>query len=148
MWWSTVLGERNSCSAIAFCTAAVSSVTPSPFNPSTGYGSANFDRRNVFNTSWYYTLPFGKGGKFSFNNSFLDRVVGGWFTSGIWSWQSGFPLCIAADGGSKNSVTSSGVSSGGAGGSGGASLQGDVPPPASTGRAWLPNTMIERFFCL
>jgi hypothetical protein len=71
---------------------------PSPFDPSTGYGSASFDRRNVFNASWYYTLPFGKGGRFSFNNSFLNRVIGGWFTSGIWTWQSGFPLCIAADG--------------------------------------------------
>jgi hypothetical protein len=71
---------------------------PSPFDPQTGYATALFDRRNVFNATYYYTLPFGHGQKFSFANSFLNRIVGGWFSSGIWTWQSGQPLCIAADG--------------------------------------------------
>ena len=71
---------------------------PSPYLPQTGYGTAAFDRRNVFNATWYYTLPFGHGQRFSTSNAFLNHIIGGWFSSGIWTWQSGLPNCIAADG--------------------------------------------------
>ncbi len=71
---------------------------PSPYQQSTGYGTAAFDRRNVFNATWYYVLPFGHGERFSSSNSFVNRIIGGWYSSGIWTWQSGLPLCIAADG--------------------------------------------------
>jgi hypothetical protein len=71
---------------------------PSPFNQSTGYGTAAFDRRNVFNSSWYYQLPFGQGKRFSSSSNFLNRIIGGWYSSGIWTWQSGLPMCIAANG--------------------------------------------------
>lgn len=69
-----------------------------PFDPATAYASSQFDRRHVFNANFYYQLPFGKGAHFSTGNSITDRIVGGWYVSGIWSWQSGLPLCIAADG--------------------------------------------------
>ncbi len=71
---------------------------PSPYQPSTGYGTAPFDRRNVFNATWYYALPFGHGQRFASSNSFINRIIGGWYSSGIWTWQSGLPLCIGADG--------------------------------------------------
>lgn len=71
---------------------------PSPYDQSTGYGTSIFDRRHVFNASWYYELPIGKGKRFSSGNGFIDRIIGGWYSSGIWSWQSGQPLCIGADG--------------------------------------------------
>ncbi len=71
---------------------------PSPFDPATGYSSAAFDRRNVFNATWYYVLPFGKGQRFAASNSFINRIIGGWYSSGIWTWQSGLPICIGADG--------------------------------------------------
>ena len=71
---------------------------PSPYQQSTGYGTAAFDRRNVFNSTWYYVLPFGHGQRFASSNSFINRIIGGWYSSGIWTWQSGLPICIAADG--------------------------------------------------
>ncbi len=71
---------------------------PSPYNQSTGYGTAAFDRRSVFNATWYYALPFGHGQRFASGNSFINRIIGGWYSSGIWTMQSGLPLCIAADG--------------------------------------------------
>ena len=71
---------------------------PSPFMPSTGYTSEPYDRRHVANAAWYYVLPFGRGRHFSTSSGILNRVVGGWYTSGIWTWASGQPLCAYADG--------------------------------------------------
>ena len=70
----------------------------SPFNPITGYSAEPFDRRNVFNAAAYYVLPFGRGRRFASGNNIADHIIGGWYASGIWTWQSGQPLCIGADG--------------------------------------------------
>jgi hypothetical protein len=119
---------------------------PSPFQPSTGYGTSIFDRRHVFNVAWYYELPFGKGKMFSTGNGVLDRIVGGWYTSGIWTYQSGQPLCIAANGdygdigsGANNqtcAVTTSNLFGSasrhnGIAGSGGVGVNGDPAPPTA-----------------
>ncbi len=71
---------------------------PSPFDPSTGYTAEPYDTRNVFNVAAYYQLPFGKGKRFLSSSNLLDRFVGGWWLSGIWTWQSGQPQCVGADG--------------------------------------------------
>lgn len=63
-----------------------------------GWGSNNGDRRQVINATWYYLLPFGKGRHFSTSSGILDRIIGGWYTSGIWTWATGRPICIGADG--------------------------------------------------
>jgi len=52
------------------------------------YGPTLFDRTHVFNASWYYELPFGRG------SSALNRVIGGWYTSGIYTANSGLPLTV------------------------------------------------------
>ncbi len=52
------------------------------------YGPTLFDRTHVFNASWYYELPF-RG-----SNSVLNRVIGGWYTSGIYTANSGLPLTV------------------------------------------------------
>lgn len=70
----------------------------SPYNLNLDYASELFDRRHVFNTWWTYPLPFGKGGAYGPHNSILDRAIGGWTVSGIWTSATGFPVCIAADG--------------------------------------------------
>ena len=69
-----------------------------PFNFFSGWGSNNGDRRHVINASWYYLLPFGKGRQFATSNNILDRVVGGWYVSGIYTWATGLPDCVGADG--------------------------------------------------
>jgi Carboxypeptidase regulatory-like domain len=70
----------------------------SPYNLSLDYSSELFDRKHVINTWWTYALPFGKGGTYSLHNSVLDRTVGGWTVSGIFTLATGFPLCITANG--------------------------------------------------
>ena len=71
---------------------------PTPFNFFSGWGSNNGDRRHVINATWYYQLPFGKGRHFATSNNILDRIAGGWYVSGIYTWATGLPACIGADG--------------------------------------------------
>ena len=71
----------------------------SPFNLNLDKSSETFDRRHVVNIWYYYTLPFGKGQKYSFGDSkLLDQIVGGWYTSGIYQFSTGVPLHISANG--------------------------------------------------
>ena len=71
---------------------------PSSFDFLSGKASNNGDRRHVINATWYYELPFGKGKQFSASNNIVNRIIGGWHTSGIWLWATGTPVCIGADG--------------------------------------------------
>ncbi len=71
---------------------------PTPFDFNSGTASANGDRRHVFNVSWYYVLPFGKGQRYASGNGIWDRVIGGWYSSGVWTWETGLPSCVIADG--------------------------------------------------
>ena len=70
----------------------------SPFNYNIDKSSEPFDRRHTINLWWYYTLPFGKGAKYSAGNSFVNRVIGGWYSSGIFTYATGLPMYISADG--------------------------------------------------
>lgn len=68
----------------------------SPYNLALDKSSESFDRRHVVNVWWYYQLPFGKG-RFS-APAFLDRVIGGWGVSGIFTYFTGTPMHIVANG--------------------------------------------------
>lgn len=70
----------------------------SPYNLSLDRASESFDRRHVFNLWYYYQLPFGHGKQFDIHNSALDHIVGGWYTSGIWTYYTGLPMYISAGG--------------------------------------------------
>jgi hypothetical protein len=72
---------------------------PTPFDLNSQYASNNGDRRHVINASAYYLLPFGKGRHFTTSNGILDRVIGGWYVSGIWTYETGLPFCVGAGGG-------------------------------------------------
>ena len=51
------------------------------------------DSPHRFNISGVWELPFGKGkALLASGNGFVSRLVGGWQASGIWNFQSGFPL--------------------------------------------------------
>jgi hypothetical protein len=58
------------------------------------YGAANGDFRHIFNANGTFDLPFGSGHRLSFNNSALNRLVGGWFVAGIFTARSGRPLSV------------------------------------------------------
>jgi hypothetical protein len=61
--------------------------------PSVDYGPSLFDRKHIFNFSYLYELPLGKGHRFG-GGDLSSRLLGGWFTSGIYSAFSGLPLFV------------------------------------------------------
>jgi hypothetical protein len=66
----------------------------SSFNPNLQYGPSLFDRKHVFNAIFNYDLPAGKGHKFSFSNGALDKVISGWYVTGVFRANSGLPLPV------------------------------------------------------
>lgn len=63
------------------------------YNTSVQYGPSSYDRRHVFNTYYQYDLPAGAGHKFHTGNV-LDKVIGGWYTSGILAAWTGLPVKV------------------------------------------------------
>jgi hypothetical protein len=58
-------------------------------------GTADFDRRHVFNSNIAYTLPIGKGRQFGGSKGALfDSLFGGWDTGVLTTWQTGAPFTI------------------------------------------------------
>src|SRR5439155_832356 len=63
------------------------------FHPGVDYGPSAYDRTHVFNANYVYDLPAGRGHKLS-GGRFLDRIIGGWYTSGVFTALSGVPLFV------------------------------------------------------
>lgn len=52
-----------------------------------------FDARHIVSANYVYDLPFGKGQKFLGSTSgWVNTLLGGWSTSGILSYRTGFPF--------------------------------------------------------
>lgn len=51
-----------------------------------------FDRPQRFITAINYDLPIGKGKLINLENSWVDRLLGGWRVNGIYTFQSGAPI--------------------------------------------------------
>src|SRR5579871_392769 len=70
------------------------------FNPGVDYGpDGGYDRHRVFNGYYIYQLPFGKGQRFlNGGSAIVDKIFGGWYTSGIVTLQSGLPLTVTESG--------------------------------------------------
>lgn len=62
------------------------------YNEDLQYGPSIFDHRNVLNATFDYELPFGAGRHFSSSSGALNRVIGGWYTAGIFEASSGSPI--------------------------------------------------------
>jgi Carboxypeptidase regulatory-like domain len=66
-------------------------------NPQLDYGPSDFDVDQRFVASYVYDLPFGHGKKYgSGGNRATDLLIGGWETTGIATFQDGFPFSITA----------------------------------------------------
>src|SRR5262249_23356765 len=65
----------------------------SSFFPDLEYGPSFYDRTHQFNANWVYDLPFGAGRRFNPGAKY-DRLVGGWYLSGIFGAESGQPLQV------------------------------------------------------
>jgi hypothetical protein len=64
---------------------------PHSLPPGLDYGPSSFDRRHVFNAFYTYDLPAGKGHMMHTGTAF-DKVIEGWYTSGIVAAWSGLPI--------------------------------------------------------
>lgn len=66
-----------------------------PYNPRGDRAVSVFDIPQVFQFSYDYEFPIGRGKAFGGNmNPILNAVVGGWQTSGIWTISDGRPLTL------------------------------------------------------
>jgi hypothetical protein len=63
-----------------------------PWDLHWNYMPAIFDRTQVLNILANYQLPFGKGKYFATKNPVLDRIIGGWSFSPVFSWGTGLPI--------------------------------------------------------
>ncbi len=68
-------------------------VMPNSFDLDAEYGPSPFDITHIINSTFRYDLPFGKGRFFNTGNV-LDKVVGGWYVSGIYTARSGDALTV------------------------------------------------------
>lgn len=63
------------------------------WKPSQLYGPSDFDVRHQLNSNFTWDLPFGTGKRFLSNSNHLaNELIGGWETTGIVRWTSGFPF--------------------------------------------------------
>jgi hypothetical protein len=70
------------------------------FSPNLARAVSDFDTTHQFNLNWVAELPVGRGRAFAGNaNGLLNAFIGGWSTSGVARWTSGFPFSI--DGGQR-----------------------------------------------
>ncbi|GBC81660.1 hypothetical protein HRbin10_00772 [bacterium HR10] len=68
-------------------------VNSNGFDLDLDYGPALFDRRHTLNAFWTYDLPFGHGRRWSAAGA-ADKLIGGWYLSGILTASSGLPLTV------------------------------------------------------
>jgi hypothetical protein len=69
-------------------------------NPGIERSRANFDQTHMIKADGSYDLPFGAGHRLHYRR--LDRVIGGWKVSAVWSWNSGAPFSILSGRGTLN----------------------------------------------
>ena len=79
-------------------TGSVQSASSTPFDlrdRNLNYTWSDFDRRHVFQGTYTYELPFGKGRTYlSSMPKVLDQVLGGWETAGTVIWMTGRPFTV------------------------------------------------------
>lgn len=70
-------------------------------NPRYARGRASFDVTHAFKANFFYELPFGTGHRFG-SGGVMNRVVGGWTVSSVFTWQSGAPFSFFSERGTVN----------------------------------------------
>jgi hypothetical protein len=65
------------------------------WQPSQLYGPSDYDVRHQINSNFVWDLPIGTGKKyFSGTSRLMNELIGGWQTTGIVRWTSGFPFAM------------------------------------------------------
>ena len=76
---------------------SVQSASSTPFDNrdrKLNYTWSDFDRRHIFQGTWVYELPLGKGRRWLNSNALVDHVIGGWQVSGTMISASGRPFTV------------------------------------------------------
>ena len=76
---------------------SVQSASSTPFDNrdrKLNYTWSDFDRRHIFQGTWVYELPLGKGRRWLNSNSLVDHVIGGWQVTGTMISASGRPFTV------------------------------------------------------
>lgn len=72
---------------------------PAPLDPNNlelARSVSQYNIPQVFQFSYDYQLPFGRGKRFgSRMNPVLDAIIGGWQTTGIWRYDDGQPMIVS-----------------------------------------------------
>ena len=76
------------------------------------YGPSFFNRPHVFNAIFNYDLPFGGSHRLTSSNGFVNRLMSGWFTAGIFRASSGVPELASVSGQSFGGGLIFGISAG------------------------------------
>lgn len=64
-----------------------------PYDLNINRGNSDFDVRHLINANFIYELPFGKGKAFFGNaGKVANAILGGWKLTGIYRWNTGFPI--------------------------------------------------------
>jgi len=64
-----------------------------PLDLNENRASSDFDVRHLINANFIYELPFGKGRQFLGGiNKWANLLIGGWQFTGIYRWNTGFPV--------------------------------------------------------
>ena len=58
-------------------------------------GRSNFDVRHRLSVSYSYDLPFGRGKRYLADDGLASKLLGGWQSFGVVTWQSGRPFTVA-----------------------------------------------------
>ncbi|MGH9325877.1 MAG: TonB-dependent receptor domain-containing protein [Terriglobia bacterium] len=60
------------------------------------YGLSSYNDPQIFNLAYTYALPFGQGRRWGSSwKTPVDTILGGWETTGIWTFDTGEPLPIS-----------------------------------------------------
>lgn len=65
------------------------------FYPKASYGPSLYDRKHSFTGLYVYQLPIGEGHRFRTGSTLVNRLVGGWDWSGVFTAYTGLPLVVA-----------------------------------------------------
>lgn len=75
-----------------------SGAPPDGRNYAAWYSLSDFDIPHRFSANYVYELPFGKGKNFA-NHGLLSAILGGFRTSGVYTYYSGHPFTVNGGGG-------------------------------------------------
>ena len=104
--WSKSIDITSAASRVGFSVYGYQNVglvgtrLANAFSPNLARAVSDFDTTHQFNLNWIAELPVGRGRALAGSaHGVLDAVIGGWQTSGVARWTSGFPFSI--DGGQR-----------------------------------------------